>query len=420
MSLGRRRFLGISAAAAASLAAPSVCGQTRPRVVVVGGGAGGATAARFLAEDSRGAIEVTLVEPERSYTTCFFSNHALGGFKPLDELVHGYDRLAADFGIRLVHDRAGAIDRDARMVRLAGGGALPYDRLILSPGIDFIPGAVEGWDLSAGTRMPHAYRGGPQVAHLAAQIAAMPAGGLFVLIAPPDPYRCPPGPYERVSMVAHHFRARNPTAKILIADPKPQFSKMALFQEGWADRYRGMIDRIGPEFGGGNVSVDPAAMTVTIDGEAMRADVCNVIPAMRAGRIAREADLADGDWVPIDPADMRARADPAIHVLGDAADAGDMPKSAFAANRQARHCAAAVLAEMTGVPPPPATYESVCWSLIDDRDAVKVGATYAATQEKIAKTHIFMSETGESAATRRENHAESLGWYAQITAEMFG
>jgi len=267
MTLNRRTFLGTGVAAAATLQAPMVLGAGKPRVVVVGGGAGGATAARYIAKGADGAIDVTLVEPTRSYYTCFFSNLYIGGFRELSSIAHSYGKLASEYGINVVHDWAVGIDRDARTVSLAGGGVLPYDRLILSPGIDFVDGAVEGWDLSAQNKMPHAYKAGSQSELLKAQIEAMPEGGTFAMVAPPNPYRCPPGPYERVSMVAHVLKQRNPTAKIIVADPKPKFSKMALFQEGWNTHYSGMVDWIGPDFGGANVSVDPDAMTVTIDGE---------------------------------------------------------------------------------------------------------------------------------------------------------
>ncbi|MDH5797777.1 MAG: NAD(P)/FAD-dependent oxidoreductase, partial [Paracoccaceae bacterium] len=264
MKLGRREFVGTAAAAAATLAAPAVraAGHGGPRVVVIGGGAGGATAARYIAKDSKGAIDVTLVEPTRSYYTCFFSNLYLGGFRELSSIAHTYGKLASEYGINVVHDWAIGIDRDTKTVSLAGGGTLPYDKLILSPGIDFIDGSVPGWDLSSQNEMPHAYKAGSQTELLKAQIMAMPTGGVFAMVAPPNPYRCPPGPYERVSMVAHLLRQHNPTAKILIADPKEKYSKQGLFEEGWRNHYPGMIDRLGPDFGGGNVSVDPAAMTI--------------------------------------------------------------------------------------------------------------------------------------------------------------
>ncbi len=420
MTLNRRVFLGAAGVVAVGLSAPMVLAQGKPRVVVVGGGAGGATAARYIAKDSKGEIDVTLIEPSRTYYTCFFSNLYLGGFQELSDIAHSYGTLAANYGINIVHDWATGVDRDAKTVSLAGGGSVPYDKLILSPGIDFVDGAVEGWDLSAQNKMPHAYKAGSQTELLKAQIMAMPEGGTFAMVAPPNPYRCPPGPYERVSMVAHVLKANNPTAKIIVADPKSKFSKMALFQEGWGNNYEGMVDWIGEDFGGGNVSVNPEAMTVTIDGEETKVDVCNVIPAMKAGRIAEMAGVTDGNWAPVNAADMSSKADPDIYVLGDASQQGDMPKSGFSANSQAKVCANAVRGALTGSKVFPAKFSNTCWSLIDTDDGVKVGATYEATPEKIAKVDGFISQTGEDADLRKATYEESLGWYAGITSDMFG
>ena len=420
MTLNRRVFLGAAGVLAAGLSAPMVLAQGKPRVVVVGGGAGGATAARYIAKDSKGEIDVTLIEPSRTYYTCFFSNLYLGGFQELSDIAHSYGTLAANYGINVVHDWATGVDRDAKTVSLAGGGSVPYDKLILSPGIDFVDGAVEGWDLSAQNKMPHAYKAGSQTELLKAQIMAMPEGGTFAMVAPPNPYRCPPGPYERVSMVAHVLKANNPTAKIIVADPKPKFSKMALFQEGWGNNYEGMVDWIGEDFGGGIVSVNPDAMTVTIDGEETKVDVCNVIPAMKAGRIAEMAGVTDGNWAPVNAADMSSKADPDVYVLGDASQQGDMPKSGFSANSQAKVCANAVRGALTGSKVFPAKFSNTCWSLIDTNDGVKVGATYEATPEKIAKVDGFISQTGEDADLRKATYEESLGWYAGITSDMFG
>ena len=403
MTFNRRTFLGSAAMTAGLLAAPMVRAQGKPRVVIVGGGAGGATAARYIAKDSGGAIDVTLVEPSRTYYTCFFSNLYLGGFRSMQSLGHSYGTLAAEYGINVVHDWAVGVDRVAKTVTLAGGSSLPYDRLILSPGIDFVDGAVEGWDVSAQNAMPHAYKAGSQTELLKAQIMAMPQGGTYAMVAPPNPYRCPPGPYERVSMVAHLLKQTNPTAKILIADPKENFSKQGLFEEGWNDKYTGMIERVGPGFGGADVAVDPAAMTLSIDGDVNNVDVCNVIPAMKAGRIAEIAGITDGNWAPVNAADMSSKMDDSIHVLGDAAAQGDMPKSGFSANSQAKVCANAVRG-----------------ALIDTNDGVKVGATYEATDEKIAKVDGFVSQTGESDDVREATYLESIGWYDGITADMFG
>ncbi|MGX9353928.1 FCSD flavin-binding domain-containing protein [Roseobacteraceae bacterium S113] len=421
MTLNRRSFMGTTAAATAILSAPMVkaAGHGKPKVVVVGGGAGGATAARYIAKDSKGEIDVTLIEPTRTYYTCFFSNLYLGGFKGIGDIAHTYGGLAAG-GVNVVHDWAIGVDRDAKTVALAGGGSVPYDKLILSPGIDFVDGAVEGWDLSAQNAMPHAYKAGSQSELLKAQLMAMPQGGTFAMVAPPNPYRCPPGPYERVSMVAHFLKQNNPTAKIIVADPKPKFSKMGLFQEGWNNHYAGMVDWIGDDFGGGNVSVDPGAMTVTIDGEVTKVDVCNVIPAMKAGRIAELAGVTDGNWAPVNAADMSTKADADIYVLGDASQQGDMPKSGFSANSQAKVCANAVRGALTGSRVFPAKFSNTCWSLIAPNDGVKVGATYEATEEKIAKVDGFISQTGETADVRKATYEESEGWYTGITSDMLG
>ncbi|WP_170432785.1 NAD(P)/FAD-dependent oxidoreductase [Ruegeria arenilitoris] len=420
MKLNRRTFIGSAGVVAAGFSAPMVLAQGKPRVVVVGGGAGGATAARYVAKDSKGEIDVTLIEPSRTYYTCFFSNLYLGGFQELSDIAHSYGTLAAEYGINVVHDWAVGVDRDTKSVALAGGGSVPYDKLILSPGIDFVDGAVEGWDLSSQNKMPHAYKAGSQTELLKAQIMAMPEGGTFAMVAPPNPYRCPPGPYERVSMVAHVLKANNPTAKIIVADPKPKFSKMSLFQEGWSNHYEGMVDWIGEDFGGGSVSVNPEAMTVTIDGEETNVDVCNVIPAMKAGRIAEIAGVTEGNWAPVNAADMSSKADPDIYVLGDSSQQGDMPKSGFSANSQAKVCANAVRGALTGSKVFPAKFSNTCWSLIDANDGVKVGATYEATPDKIAKVDGFISQTGENADLRKATYEESLGWYAGITSDMFG
>ncbi len=422
MTFDRRAFLGASSAAMTVLSAPMVraAGHGKPRVVVIGGGAGGATAARYIAKDSDGAIDVTLIEPTRKYYTCFFSNLYLGGFKQIEDIGHTYGTLASDYGINVVHDWAIGVDRDAKTVRLTGGQDVPYDKLILSPGIDFVDGSVPGWDLSAQNAMPHAYKAGSQTQLLRAQLEAMPEGGTFALIAPPNPYRCPPGPYERVSMVAWHLKNNNPTAKILVVDPKENFSKQALFEEGWQNHYGGMIERIGPDFGAASVSVDPAAMTLDIDGSVENVDVCNVIPAQKAGQIAELAGVTDGNWAPVNPSDMSSKADPDIHALGDASLQGDMPKSGFSANSQAKVCANAVRGALTGSTVFPAKYANTCWSLIAENDGVKVGAAYEPTEEKIASVDSFVSQTGEDAALRKATYEESEGWYAGITADMFG
>ncbi|MDG1282497.1 MAG: NAD(P)/FAD-dependent oxidoreductase [Pseudorhodobacter sp.] len=421
MTINRRLFIGTLASATAALSAPMVFGQTRPRVVVVGGGAGGATVARYMAKDSDGALDITLIEPSRTYYTCFFSNLYLGGFRTYESLGHSYGKLAAEYAINVVHDMAIGVDRDAKTVTLASGSVVPYDKLVLSPGIDFVEESVPGWSVSAQNAMPHAYKGGSQTQLLQAQIAAMPEGGTFAMVAPPNPYRCPPGPYERISMVANYLKANNPTAKILVLDPKEKFSKQGLFEEGWNKHYSGMITRIGPDMGGAVIEARPDTMEIIVDGEAEKVDVCNVIPAQRAGQIATIAGVTnDGGWAPVHADSMLSKADENIYVLGDSSAQGDMPKSGFSANSQAKVAANHIRGALTGSRVFPAKYSNTCWSLIAAEDGVKVGASYEPTPEKIASVESFISQTGEDAALRKTTYEESLGWYEGITTDMFG
>ncbi len=421
MILNRRMFIGSGLATSALLYAPAVLGQAKPKVVVIGGGAGGATAARYLAKDSAGALDVTLVEANPIYTTCFFSNLYIGGFRDFESLQHGYDKVAAG-GVTVINDLATAVDRAAKTVTLAGGQVLPYDRLVLSPGIDFKDGSVPGWSAETHAEiMPHAYKAGPQTQLLKSMVESMPQGGTFAMVAPPNPYRCPPGPYERVSMVAHVLKQKNPTAKILVLDPKDKFSKQALFEEGWAKHYEGMVEWVGPEFGGGNVEVRPETMEVVVDGEVTKVDCCNVIPGQMAGKIAAIAEVTDDKgWAPVDPFSMKSKTDENVFVLGDSSAQGDMPKSGFAANSQAKVASMTIRSELTGSQAFPAKYTNTCWSLLAPEDGVKVGASYEPTAEKIASADSFVSATGEDAALRKATYEESLGWYAGIAADMFG
>ncbi|MFG1285947.1 FCSD flavin-binding domain-containing protein [Xanthobacter versatilis] len=418
-TISRRTLL---ATAASTLAAPAVLGQAKPRLVVVGGGPGGATAARYVAKDAPGAIEVTLVEPNATYVTCFHSNLFLGGLRSFDSLVHGYEGLARQ-GVRVIHEAASAIDRDRRAVVLSGGDRLPYDRLILSPGIDLDYGSVPGWSRDAEDIMPHAWKAGRQTQILKAKLDAVPDGGLIVIIAPPNPYRCPPGPYERASMMAHVLKTTGRgRARIVIVDPKEKFSKQGLFQEGWEANYPGMIEWMAPDISDGLKWVDPKTSTVATGFETYRdAALVNVIPAQMAGAIARQAGLADASrWCPIDAESMASRMDPAIFVIGDAAIPGDMPKSAFAANSQAKVAAMRVRADLIGARAFPARYANTCWSLITPDDTVKVGGRYAPADGRIREVEGFISQTNEPPALRRATQDENMGWYAAITADIFG
>jgi sulfide dehydrogenase [flavocytochrome c] flavoprotein chain len=418
----RRSFLkGTVAGVALASAAPSVIGQAKPRVVVIGGGAGGATAARYLAKDSKGALDVILIEPSRTYYTCFFSNLYMGGFRDFASTGHTYGKLASDYGVTVVHDWAAGIDMDYKTVSLASGSKMTYDRLVVSPGIDFRYDTTPGYGPESTGRMPHAWKGGSQTQALKAQIDRMRQGGTFLMVAPPNPYRCPPGPYERISMAAHTLKQKNPTAKILILDPKEQFSKQALFQEGWDRHYDGMVEWIPASFHGGIKRIDANTMTVETDADTFQVDVANVIPGQRAGQIAVTAGLTnDKGYCPINAETMQSNVNSDVYVLGDATIAGDMPKSGFSANSQAKVASMAIRGDLTGSRVFKPKYSNTCWSLIATNDGVKVGASYEASDGKIAKTTGFISQVGEDSDLRKKTYEESIGWYNGIISDMFG
>ncbi|MBB5050807.1 NADPH-dependent 2,4-dienoyl-CoA reductase/sulfur reductase-like enzyme [Afipia massiliensis] len=424
MSINRRQLITGSASFAGVMmfGAPAVLGQGKPRVVVIGGGAGGATAAKYIAKESAGAISVTLVEPNAKYQTCFHSNLYLGGVRDYASITHGYAGLKKH-GVTVVADRAAKIDRDKKEVILASGKKLPYDRLVVSPGIDLKYDSVPGWSQAAEEKMPHAWKPGAQTLLLKKRLDAVPNGGVIVMIAPPNPYRCPPGPYERVSMMAHALKkARKDRCKIIIIDPKETFSKQALFQEGWENRYKGMVEWLGPKVHDGLKSVDPKTNTVVTGFETYKnAALVNVIPAQMAGAIARDAGLANATgFCAIDPTNMKSAIDSNIYVLGDACIAGEMPKSAFSANSQAKVAAMMIRGELASARTFPARYTNTCWSMIDTDDAVKVGGAYEAKDGKIGASSTFVSKTGESAELRKQTQAENMGWYTGITADIFG
>jgi len=407
-------------AVAGSLAMPSLSlGQGKPKVVVIGGGAGGATAARYIAKDSKGEIDVTLIEASKQYYTCFFSNLYLGGFRDYASIGHSYDGLAVNHGVNVIHDWAMSVDGSAKTVKLASGATVSYDKLILSPGIDMKYESVPGYSIDAQDSMPHGWKSGSQVQLIKAQVEAMKEGGTFLMVPPPNPYRCPPGPYERISMIAHILKEKNPTAKILVIDPKEKFSKQSLFMEGWDTHYSGMVEWIGADFHGGIKNVNPDTLEVETEDETFKGDAASVVPGQRAGAIAAAAGVTDGDWAPIIPATMASKADPNIHVLGDASVASAMPKSGFSANSQAKVAANAIRGELTGSKVFPARFANTCWSLIATDDGVKVGANYKAGDEKIEVVDKFISKTGEDSALRKATYEESEGWYSGITSDMF-
>ena len=393
------------------------------RVVVIGGGFGGASCAKYLRRLSRD-IDVTLVERDSKFVTCPFSNAVLGGLYDMDFITHDYDALRDKYGVKIVHDSAADIDADAKKVRLAGGSSLQYDRLVVSPGIDLRWNAIEGYDEAASATMPHAWKAGEQTMILRRQLEAMPDGGVVIIAAPGNPFRCPPGPYERASLIAHYLKKHKPRSKILIFDAKPNFSKQPLFEQGWAALYPGMIEWIGETEGGAIDAVEVKAMAVNPTfGEPQKGDVVNVIPPQKAGAIAEVAGLTDDNgWCPVDQRSFESRQQKDIHVIGDASIANPMPKSGFAASSQGKVCATAIVASLSGQDMPDPSYVNTCYSLVGPDYGISVAAVYRFGDDGIAAVQ------GAGGVSPKEANAEfrvaesryALGWYQSITSDTWG
>jgi len=420
--LTRRSFTALAGASLVPLFAPAVLGQAKakPKLVVIGGGPGGGTVARYVNKDLKGAIDVTLIEPQKNFTTCFFSNIYVGGYRDFKSITHNYNKVRKE-GVKVVHEAASAIDRDKKVV-VVGKQRIPYDRLVVAPGIDIKFDSVPGYSEAAAQIMPHAWKAGAQTELLVKKLNALKDGDTIVMVAPPNPYRCPPGPYERVSMFAHVLKKKgHKKSKIIVLDPKPTFSKQALFLEGWEKHYPGMIEWQDPKIHGGIKSVDAKSGIVKTDLADYKATLANIIPAQMAGKIARDANLVDQTgWVPIDPENMKSKADGNIFVVGDACIPGDMPKSAFSANSQAKVAAMIIGSELAGARAFPPRYANTCWSLIETDDDVKVGGAYEPGEGKLKASSTFVSQKGETAELRKQNYKESIDWYNSIVSDIFG
>jgi len=389
MSVNRRNFLKLLSAGAGAGAMPlaaraaEIMPKSGRRVVVVGGGYGGTIAAKYVRMMDP-SIEVVLIERNRQFVSCPFSNLVIGGERQLADITMGYDKLAANFGIRMVFDEVTAIDA-ARQEVVTAGGAIRYDRLILSPGIDFRFEEIEGYDPATTPGiMPHAWKAGEQTMLLRRQLEAMKDGGTVVLTVPLTPYRCPPGPYERTSMIAWYLKQAKPKSKVVVLDSNPDIvSKGPLFKKGWAKHYPGMIDYRGAQKVN---AVNPKGMSVMIDGiEEVKGDVINVIPPQRAGAIAVKAGLvgADKNWCPVNATSFESTIAANVHVIGDACVAGAMPKSGYSANSEAKVCATNVVALMNGREPVEMSGINTCYSFITGTEAVSVAAVYRVGEGKI-------------------------------------
>lgn len=396
-------------------------GQHAGKVVVVGGGFGGATAAKYL-KRANPAIEVTLIEPAETFYTCPFSNLHLGGLRSMQEISHGYDELRDRYGVQVIHAMAEDVNAEAHTVRLSTGDELAYDRLVLSPGIDIRWNALEGYDEAAAEKAPHAWKAGSQTEILRSQLEAMDDGGTFVMVAPSNPFRCPPGPYERASLIANYLAQHKPKSKLLILDAKDNFSKQGLFMEGWERLYGDRIEWVGLSSDGRVTRVDADRLEVETEfGTIHKADVLNVIPPQKAGWIAERAGVTDeSGWVPVKAETFESQLAQDIYVVGDATVAAPMPKSGFCANAQAKVVAAAIVASLESRPAPEAYWTNTCYSLVGPEYGISVAGVYRVQDGVIAEVSGGVSPSAAPDSTRALEAEYAVGWYNAICQDTWG
>ena len=422
--INRRNFAKIigSAGLASTLGMPSLVFGASKKVVVVGGGFGGATAAKYLRKlDS--SIDVTLVEPNPTYYTCPFSNTVLGGIKDMSEIAHGYGAMKNKHGVRVIHAKAKNVNSNSKTVTLDNGRKLDFDRAIVSPGVDLRFDSMEGYSQTATDKMPHSWKAGPQTALLRRQLENMRNGGTVLICPPGNPFRCPPGPYERTSLIAHYLKTHKPKSKIIILDAKEKFSKQSLFMSGWDLHYGDLIEWRAGTAGGKISRVDPQNMQVETEFGMEKGDVINFIPAQHAGKVARDSGLTNKKgWCPVNQVTFESTLQPGIHVIGDASIAGKMPKSGFSANSQGKVAAAAIVSELAGQEPIEPSYANTCYSLITPEHGISVAKVYKISDKKTivgVKGSGGVSPKNEDPLVRRQEAIYTQGWYDAIVQDMF-
>ena len=422
----RRKFVqGLGVVTAGGLLGmPGLVLGASKKVVIVGGGTAGATAARYL-QMADSSIDVTIIEANKTYVTCYLSNEVLSGARDINSLSHGYAGLQKG-GINVVHDHVTGIDANARKVKTKSGKSYAYDRCIVAPGVDFKWDTIEGYDEATSNTITHAWKAGSQTTTLRKQLVSMKDGGSVIIAPPPNPFRCPPGPPERVSQIALYLKREKPKSKIILLDPKKKFSKFGLFIQGWEKFYgygtdNSMIDFVKED---GVVKVDAKGMSVTTaSGNTVKGDVINVIPAQMSGKIGAAAGLTDKKgWCPVDLATFESTIHKNIHVIGDASVATGMPKSGYAANSQAKVCAAAVAAMLNGQAPGTPSYVNTCYSIIAKDWGISVAAVYRLAEDgsKITKVAGGLTPKDASEEFHRREVLNAYSWYNNIVADAFG
>jgi sulfide dehydrogenase [flavocytochrome c] flavoprotein chain len=410
---------GIAASAAASvLPCPSLA-QGAAHIVVIGGGFGGANCARALRQlDAK--LQVSLIEPNQTFTACPFSNEVIAGMRELPAQQFGYDKIAAG-GVVVIPQAAAKVDPQKRTITLADGNSLAYDRLVLSPGIDLRFDALPGYDEAASVKMPHAWKAGEQTTLLRRQIEAMEDGGTVVIAVPAAPLRCPPAPYERASLIAHYLKTRKPRSKVLILDAKDGFSQQRLFEAVWNELYPGMIERIALSQGGRVTSVDPATSTIITDFGDYVANVASVIPPQKAGRIAELAGAADNTgWCPIDPVSFASKLVSNVHVIGDACIAGQIPKAASAASAQGKACAAGIVAMISGKTPETPRLSGACYNTVAPGYTFSLSGVYQPKDGQFAEVEGTTSPVNATRDVRQREAEAAETWFRTITVDTFG
>ena len=394
--------------------------RDKARVVVVGGGYGGAVAAKYIKLVDPD-IQVRLIERDKKFVSCPLSNEVLSGDRDLDSLTFDYKGLAKH-GVTVVRDDVVSVDPAKKSVKGKSGNLYKYDKLVLSPGVDFRWDAIEGYDAEVAERIPHAWKAGPQTLTLRNQLKAMRDGGVVYIVAPPNPFRCPPGPYERAAQIAHYLKQNKPRSKIIILDAKDKFSKQGLFMTGWEKFYGNMIEWVSGAGGGVVEAVDANKMELVATVENFKGDVINLIPPQKAASIAVAAGVADQDgWCPVNQKTFESTLHKDVHVIGDSCIAGAMPKSGYAANSQGKVCAAAIVAEVNGLEAPEPSYVNTCYSIIAPDYGISVAAVYALADGKISAVAGAggLSPSDASPRFRAKEAENARSWIRNIMADTF-